>query len=104
MSGYLSTRNDEARAQLRAWLDAGELESLHDEIIWLGERSSGLHRPARRGHLGPRIVRVARCTTDLVYQAVGLSGWYSQTSKKRFRSIPLRCSARSMNWAVVTLP
>jgi hypothetical protein len=56
------------------------------------------------GHLGTRIVRVARCTTDFVYQAVGLSGWYSQTSKKCVRSIPLRCSARSMNWAVVTLP
>jgi len=56
------------------------------------------------GHLGTRIVRVARCKTGLVYQVVGLSGWYSQTSKKCFRSIPLRCSARSMNWAVVTLP
>jgi hypothetical protein len=56
------------------------------------------------GHPGTRIVRVARCTTDPDYQAVGFSGWYSQTSKNCSRSIPLRCSARSMNWAVVTLP
>ncbi len=92
---------DEARLQVRAPLDAGELESPHDEIIWLGERASGFVDLLARAHFGTRIVRY---TTDLAYQAVGLSGWYSQTSKKCFRSIPLRCSARSMNWAVVTLP
>ena len=38
------------------------------------------------------------------YQDVGLSGWYSQTSKKWSSSMPLSSSARAMNWAVVTFP
>jgi hypothetical protein len=54
--------------------------------------------------VAPEVFPALGLTTDLVYQVVGLSGWYSQTSKKCVRSTPLRCSARSMNWAVVTLP
>ena len=44
----------------------------------------------------------AASSLDGIYQDVGLSGWYSQTSKKWSSSIPLSSSARATNWAVVT--
>ena len=66
MEGFLvfdfADRYAEARQQLRAWIDAGDLVALTDELDGL-EVHRGVRRPSRRRRPRHRIVRVARLTT-----------------------------------------
>jgi NADPH-dependent curcumin reductase CurA len=63
MEGFLvfdfAERYDEARARLRAWLDAGEIESLHDEVVGLENAPHAFVDLLAGGNVGTRIVRVA---------------------------------------------
>ena len=63
MEGFLvfdfAARYDDARARLRAWLDAGELESLHDEVTGLENAPAAFVDLLAGGNVGTRIVRVA---------------------------------------------
>ena len=63
MEGFLvfdyADRYDDGRAQMRAWLDAGELVSLHDEVTGLEQAPSAFVDLLAGGNVGTRIVRVA---------------------------------------------
>jgi NADPH-dependent curcumin reductase CurA len=63
MEGFLvfdhAARYDEARAAMRAWLDAGEIRSLHDEVTGLEQAPSAFVDLLAGGNVGTRIVRVA---------------------------------------------
>jgi len=63
MEGFLvfdyADRYDEARAQMRAWLDAGQIESLHDEVVGLENAPQAFVDLLAGGNVGTRIVRVA---------------------------------------------
>jgi NADPH-dependent curcumin reductase CurA len=63
MEGFLvfdfAARYDEARARLRAWLDAGEIQSLHDEVAGLENAPHAFIDLLVGGNVGTRIVRVA---------------------------------------------
>jgi NADPH-dependent curcumin reductase CurA len=63
MEGFLvfdfADRYDAARQQLRAWLDTGEIESLHDEITGLENAPQAFVDLLAGGNVGTRIVRVA---------------------------------------------
>ena len=63
MEGFLLfdyvSRYEEARAQLRAWVDAGELVSLHDEVRGLENAPQAFIDLLAGGNVGTRIVRVA---------------------------------------------
>ncbi len=64
MEGFLvfdfAARYDEAREQLRAWLEAGEIESLHDEVVGLENAPQAFVDLLGGGNVGTRIVRVAQ--------------------------------------------
>ena len=63
MEGFLvfdfADRYDEAAAQMRAWLDAGDLVSLHDEVTGLEQAPQAFVDLLAGGNVGTRIVRVA---------------------------------------------
>ena len=63
MEGFLvfdyAPRYDEARERMRAWLDAGELVSLHDEVVGLEQAPQAFVDLLAGGNVGTRIVRVA---------------------------------------------
>jgi NADPH-dependent curcumin reductase CurA len=63
MEGFLlfdyAARYEEARAQLRAWVDAGELQSLHDEVRGLENAPQAFVDLLAGGNVGTRVVRVA---------------------------------------------
>jgi len=63
MEGFLvfdyADRYDEARRQLRAWLDAGQIESIHDEVIGLEAAPAAFVDLLAGGNIGTRIVRVS---------------------------------------------
>jgi NADPH-dependent curcumin reductase CurA len=63
MEGFLvfdfADRYSEAREQMRAWLEAGELESLHDEVTGLEQAPRAFVDLLAGGNVGTRIVRVA---------------------------------------------
>jgi NADPH-dependent curcumin reductase CurA len=63
MEGFLvfdfATRYDEARAQLRAWLDASDIQSLHDEVVGLENAPQAFVDLLAGGNVGTRIVRIA---------------------------------------------
>ena len=62
MEGFLvfdyADRYDEARAQLRAWHDAGEIQSLHDEVRGLEAAPEAFVDLLAGGNVGTRIVRI----------------------------------------------
>ncbi len=62
MEGFLvfdfADRYDDARRQLRAWLDAGELESVHDVVDGLENAPSAFVDLLAGGNVGTRIVEV----------------------------------------------
>ena len=63
MEGFLifdyADRYAEARAQLRAWLDAGDLVALQDEVQGLEQAPRAFVDLLAGGNIGTRIVRVA---------------------------------------------
>jgi NADPH-dependent curcumin reductase CurA len=63
MEGFLvfdfADRYEEGRAQMRAWLDAGDLMSLHDEVEGLDAAPRAFVDLLAGGNVGTRIVRVA---------------------------------------------
>jgi NADPH-dependent curcumin reductase CurA len=63
MEGFLvfdfADRYDDGRAQMRAWLDAGDLVSLHDEVTGLDQAPNAFVDLLAGGNVGTRIVRVA---------------------------------------------
>ncbi len=63
MEGFLvfdyADRYEEARAQMRSWLDAGELVSLHDEFSGLDQAPQAFVDLLAGGNVGTRIVRIA---------------------------------------------
>lgn len=63
MEGFLvfdyADRYDEARADLRARLDAGTITSLHDEVVGLEQAPAAFVDLLGGGNVGTRIVRVA---------------------------------------------
>jgi NADPH-dependent curcumin reductase CurA len=63
MEGFLvfdyADRYDIGRQQMRAWLDAGDLVSLHDEVIGLDQAPHAFVDLLAGGNVGTRIVRVA---------------------------------------------
>jgi NADPH-dependent curcumin reductase CurA len=63
MEGFLvfdyAERYDQARAQLRAWLDAGALRSHHDEVVGLEAAPDAFVDLLHGGNVGTRIIRVA---------------------------------------------
>ena len=63
MEGFLvfdfAAKYDQARAQLRAWLDAGQIESLHDEVQGLESAPQAFVDLLAGGNVGTRIVRVS---------------------------------------------
>jgi NADPH-dependent curcumin reductase CurA len=63
MEGFLvfdfADRYDEGRQQMRAWLDAGDLVSLHDEVSGLDQAPHAFVDLLAGGNIGTRIVRVA---------------------------------------------
>jgi NADPH-dependent curcumin reductase CurA len=63
MEGFIvfdyASRYDEARAQLREWLDTGEIVSLHDEVRGLEQAPQAFVDLLAGGNVGTRIVRVA---------------------------------------------
>ncbi|HEU4840625.1 MAG TPA: NADP-dependent oxidoreductase, partial [Ilumatobacteraceae bacterium] len=63
MEGFLvfdyARQYDEARARMRAWLDAGEIRSLHDEVTGLEQAPQAFVDLLAGGNVGTRIVRVA---------------------------------------------
>ena len=63
MEGFLvfdfARRYDEARSRMRAWLDAGEIRSLHDEVTGLEQAPQAFVDLLAGGNVGTRIVRVA---------------------------------------------
>ena len=63
MEGFLvfdfADRYDAARRQLRSWLDAGEIESIHDEVEGLERAPAAFVDLLAGGNVGTRIVRVA---------------------------------------------
>ena len=63
MEGFLvfdfAHRYDEGRQQMRAWLDAGDLVSLHDEVTGLDQAPHAFVDLLAGGNVGTRIVRIA---------------------------------------------
>ena len=63
MEGFLvfdyADRYDEARVQMRAWLDSGRLRSVHDEVTGLENAPGAFVDLLAGGNVGTRIVRVA---------------------------------------------
>lgn len=63
MEGFLvfdfADRYDAARQQLRTWLDAGVLESVHDEVNGLEQAPAAFVDLLGGGNVGTRIVRIA---------------------------------------------
>jgi NADPH-dependent curcumin reductase CurA len=63
MEGFLvfdyADRYAEGRGQLRAWLEAGELTSMHDEVTGLERAPQAFVDLLAGGNVGTRIVRVA---------------------------------------------
>jgi len=63
MEGFLvfdfADRYDAGRAQLREWLDAGKIESLHDEVEGLENAPAAFVDLLAGGNVGTRIVRVS---------------------------------------------
>ena len=63
MEGFLvfdfAPRYEEARTHLRAWLDAGSIQSLHDEVVGLEHAPEAFVDLLAGGNVGTRIVRVA---------------------------------------------
>ncbi|MFV0260814.1 MAG: NADP-dependent oxidoreductase [Acidimicrobiales bacterium] len=62
MEGFLvfdfADRFEEARRQLRTWLDTGAVESLHDEVTGLDNAPAAFVDLLAGGNIGTRIVRV----------------------------------------------
>lgn len=50
---------DEARARMRAWHDAGMVESIHDEVVGLEQAPAAFVDLLAGGNIGTRIVRIA---------------------------------------------
>ena len=63
MEGFLvfdfADRYDAGRQQLRAWLDGGQIESLHDEVNGLENAPDAFVDLLAGGNVGTRIVRVS---------------------------------------------
>ncbi|MGD9749850.1 MAG: NADP-dependent oxidoreductase [Acidimicrobiia bacterium] len=63
MEGFLvfdhADRYDEARARMRAWHDAGMVESIHDEVVGLEQAPAAFVDLLAGGNIGTRIVRIA---------------------------------------------
>ena len=63
MEGFLvfdyASRYDEARERMRGWLDAGDLESVHDEVHGLENAPQAFVDLLAGGNIGTRIVRIA---------------------------------------------
>jgi NADPH-dependent curcumin reductase CurA len=63
MEGFLvfdfADRYDEGREQMRAWLEAGDLTSLHDEVRGLEQAPQAFVDLLGGGNVGTRIVRIA---------------------------------------------
>jgi NADPH-dependent curcumin reductase CurA len=63
MEGFLvfdfAERYEEARGQMRSWLESGDLVSLHDEVTGLDQAPQAFVDLLAGGNVGTRIVRVA---------------------------------------------
>ncbi len=63
MEGFLvfdfAKQYDDARARMRTWLDAGDIQSLHDEVTGLENAPHAFVDLLAGGNVGTRIVRVA---------------------------------------------
>ncbi len=63
MEGFIvfdyADRYDEARQQLRAWHDTGDIESLHDDVTGLERAPQAFIDLLHGGNVGTRIVRIA---------------------------------------------
>ena len=63
MEGFLvfdyAARYDDARRALRAWHDAGEIRSLHDDVHGLEQAPQAFVDLLAGGNVGTRIVRIA---------------------------------------------
>jgi NADPH-dependent curcumin reductase CurA len=64
MEGFLvfdfADRYDAGRAQMRAWLESGDLVSLHDEVTGLDQAPHAFVDLLAGGNVGTRIVRIAQ--------------------------------------------